>query len=125
MRKTNTLQKGDERILGDGDFVETVLSEANEAFERIYHLKEKGIDVDTLAWRAAKIAGIEVSQVWSSGKQPKIVNARSLICYWATSSLGVSQAWLSERLKLSKPAISLSVARGRMIAAKITTILRN
>ena len=34
LRKANTLQKGDERILGDGDFVEAVLSEANEVYER-------------------------------------------------------------------------------------------
>jgi hypothetical protein len=34
------------------------------------------------------------------------------------SELGVSQAWLSKRLKLSQPAISLSVARGRAIDIK-------
>jgi REP element-mobilizing transposase RayT len=116
LRKANALQKGDERILGDGDFVEAVLSEANEAYERRYLLKAKGIDVDTIVLRAAQIAGIEPSQIWTSGKQPKIVHARSLLCYWATNELGVSQAWLSKKLKLSQPAISLSVARGRAIA---------
>ncbi len=84
----------------------------------LYPLKAKGIDVDTVAQRAAQLVGIEPSQVWASGKQPKVVQARSLVCYWATSELGVSQAWLSKRLKLSQPAISLSVARGRAIAIK-------
>ena len=116
LRKANALQKGDERILGDGDFVEAVLSEANEAYERKYQLKAKGIDVDKVAQRAAQIAGIELSQVWTSVKQPKVVQARSLLCYWTTSELGVSQAWLSKRLRISQPAISLSVARGRAIA---------
>ena len=115
LRKAKALQKGDERILGDGDFIEAVLSEASEVYARKYRLKAKGIDVDTLAQRAAQIAGIEPSQVWASGKQPKVVQARSLLCYWATSELGVSQAWLSKRLKLSQPAISLSVARRRAI----------
>ncbi len=118
LRKASALQKGDERILGDGDFVEAVLTEANEAYERKYRLKAKGIDVDTVAQKAAQIAGIEPSQIWVSGKQPKVVQARSLLCYWATSELGVSQAWLSKRLKLSQPAISLSVSRGRAIALK-------
>jgi len=63
-------------------------------------------------------SGIEPSQVWASGKQPKVVQARSLLCYWATSELGISQAWLSKRLRLSQPAISLSVARGRAIATQ-------
>lgn len=118
LRKANALQKGDERILGDGDFVDAVLSEAKEAYERKYRLKAKGIDVDTVARGVAQIAGIEPSQVWTPGKQPKVVQARSLLCYWATSELGVSQAWLSKRLKLSQPAISLSVARGRTIVLK-------
>ena len=116
LRKANILQKGDERILGDGDFVDAVLLEANEAYKRKYRLKAEGIDVDTLARRAAQIAGIETSRIWSSGKQPKVVYARSLLCYWATSELGISQVWLSKRLKISQPAISLSVARGREIA---------
>ena len=34
--KVNALQKGDERILGDGGFVEAVLSEAKEAYEKKY-----------------------------------------------------------------------------------------
>ena len=118
LRKANALQKGDERILGDGDFVEAVLSEAKEAYERKYRLKAKGIDVDSVAQRAAEISGIEPSQVWAPGKQPKVVQARSLLCYWATSELGISQAWLSKRLRLSQPAISLSVARGRAIATQ-------
>jgi len=40
---------------------------------------------------------------------------RTPLCYWATSELGITQAWLSKRLRLSQPAISLSVARGRAI----------
>jgi putative transposase len=41
LRKIGVLQKGDERILGDGEFVESVLSQANEAFEKKYRLKAK------------------------------------------------------------------------------------
>jgi putative transposase len=54
--------------------------------------------------------------VWASGKQPQIVQARSLLCYWATSELGISQAWLSQKLGISQVAVSLSVSRGRRIA---------
>ncbi len=59
LRKANALQKGDERILGDGDFVEAVLSEARETHERKYRLKANGIDVDSLAHRVAMISDIE------------------------------------------------------------------
>ena len=41
LRRANALQKGDDRILGDGDYVNAVLSEANEAYEKGYKLKAK------------------------------------------------------------------------------------
>ena len=90
LRKAGAFQKGDERILGDGEFVEKALSQAEEAFVRKYRLKAKGIDVDRIAERVADIMGMAPEAVWASGKQPKIVKARSLFCYWATSELGVS-----------------------------------
>jgi putative transposase len=117
-------QTPDERILGDGDFVEAVLSGAQEAYERKYRLKASGIDVENLAHDVAEILGIEPVNVWDSGKHPQVVQARSLLCYWATSELGISQARLSRRLGLSQPAVSLSVTRGRAIAAKYNYKLR-
>ena len=36
----------DERILGDSEFVDTVLSEAKEGYERKYELKRRGYDLE-------------------------------------------------------------------------------
>jgi len=116
LRKSGAFQKGDERILGDGEFVEKVLFQAGEAFERKYRLKAKGVDIGRIAERVSDIMGMAPEAIWASGKQPKIVQARSLLCYWAASELGISQAWLSRKLGLSQPAVSLSVSRGRRIA---------
>jgi chromosomal replication initiation ATPase DnaA len=81
LRKAGALQKGDERILGDGEFVEKVLAQAQEAFERKYRLKAKGLDIDKVAERVAEMVGIDPAGVWAAGKQPKWVQARSLLCY--------------------------------------------
>ena len=115
LRNSGAFQKGDERILGDGEFVEKALSQAGEAFEKEYRLRAKGVDVGRIAERVADIMGMTPESVWASGRQPGIVQARSLLCYWATSELGISQTWLSRKLALSQAAISLSVSRGRRI----------
>ncbi len=125
LRKAGALQKGDERILGDGEFVEKVLRHANEAFEKKYRLKAEGITVDRIAERVAEIMGIDLGQVWAPGKQHKVVRARSLLCYWATSELGVSQVWLGRKLRLSQAAVSLSVARGLQIASQLNIEIGN
>jgi putative transposase len=104
--------KGDERILGDSDFVEQMLEETGEAFERKSLLKSQGWDLDKLAAHVAKLLEIDVSVVWSAGKYRPIVEARSLLCYWAVRDLGVSMTSLAKRLQLSVAAIAQSVERG-------------
>ena len=112
MRRAKVFVKGDERILGEGDFVEQMLQESGEAFERKSLLKSQGWDLDKLAAHVAKLLEIDVSVVWSAGKYRHIVEARSLLCYWAIRDLGVSMTSLARRLKLSVAAITQSVERG-------------
>ncbi|MBT8342300.1 MAG: hypothetical protein HKP58_15150 [Desulfatitalea sp.] len=47
------LLKGDERILGDSDFVESVLQHAQEDFEHHYRLIASGYTLDTVIDRVA------------------------------------------------------------------------
>ena len=68
--------------------------------------------MDKLAAHVAKLLEIDVSVVWSAGKYRHIVEARSLLCYWAVRDLGVSMTSLAKRLKLSVAAIAQSVERG-------------
>jgi putative transposase len=115
MRRAKVFVKGDERILGEGDFVEQILQESGEAFERKSLLKSQGWDLDKLAAHVAKLLEIDVSVVWSAGKYRHIVQARSLLCYWAVRDLGVSMTSLAKRVKLSVPAITQSVERGERL----------
>jgi lambda repressor-like predicted transcriptional regulator len=101
MRRAKVFVKGDERILGEGDFVEQMLQESGEAFERKSLLKSQGWDLDKLAAYVAKLLEIDVSVIWSTGKYRHIVEARSLLCYWAVRDLGVSMTSLAKRLNLS------------------------
>jgi hypothetical protein len=115
MRRTKVFVKGDERILGEGDFVEQMLGKSGEAFERRSLLRSQGWDLDNLAAHVAKRLGIDVSLVWSAGKYRHVVEARSLLCYWAVRELGMSMTSLAKRLKLSVAAITQSVERGETL----------
>ncbi|MCA1766324.1 MAG: helix-turn-helix transcriptional regulator [Desulfobulbaceae bacterium] len=50
------------------------------------------------------------------GKRRVTVRARSLLCFWATDELGMTQAELARRLSISQAAVAKAVERGRMIA---------
>jgi len=43
LRRIGAYRKGDERILGDSDFVKSVLAQAKEDFERTHQLQSEGI----------------------------------------------------------------------------------
>jgi hypothetical protein len=116
LRRDSVMSKGDERVLGDSDFVEMVLREADEQLERKYRLKAKGFTIERIAERVAQLMDLPVELIWEKSRRPKIVQARSLLCYWAFSELGISMTDLAKRLELTQPAVSIAVRRGERIA---------
>ena len=116
LREEKVYQRNDERILGDGDFVEHVLASEEEAMERRYALRARGVDLNFIASRVSAVLDVKPEEVWAEGKSRRIVEARSLLCYWAVRDLGFSMSSLSRKLRISVPSVSDSVARGRRIA---------
>ena len=95
--------KGDERILGDSDFVLSVLSQANERFERRYELKRRGYDMTRVAERVAQ------------------KNARMRAVYfarWCAGELCLPQTELARELEMTVSGIGYAVRRGETIAAR-------
>ena len=115
MRKAKIYEKSDERILGDGEFVENVLSTCRKQLERKYILINSGVTTDEIAVIAAKLVNTEPELIFKPGKERDRVRARSLFCYWSAKELGVPMTDLSRLLKISLSAISLSVKRGEKI----------
>ena len=116
LRQADIFQKSDERILGDGDFVEAVLSQARERMVRKYALMANGYDFDKIALHVCEMIDLEPWQILEPGKEPWRVTARSLLCYWAVRELGLPMSELSRKLSLSLSGVSQSVKRGEKIA---------
>ena len=116
MRRAKIFEKADERILGDGDFVQEVLAGAEEKLKRGYDLQAKGVSLESVADRVAELFKIPSSELWMPGKHRQRVRAKSLLCYWANRELGISMAKLSRRMNVSVMAVSYAVQRGEKIA---------
>ncbi len=112
-RKAKLFQKSDERILGDDEFVKKVLVAAEEKMERRYQLKAEGIDFQILSKKVAALTGVEAETILSRGRQRKTVQARSLLCYWATEELGKTQSEIGLTFKMTQAAVSLAIKRGK------------
>ena len=117
-RRQKDYMKGDERILGDSDYVDEVLGAANESLQRRYQLKALGLDMDKVAEMVAALLKLPVETVWAVGKHRETVAARSLLCYWSVRQLGLSMSSLAQRLGISPSSVSQSVMRGEALAKK-------
>ena len=104
------------RILGDSDFVEDVLTAANERMTRRARLRAEGVGWEALMAAVAGLTGLAADDIASHNRVRKKVAARSLLCFWASAELRMPLAELSRRLPLSPSAISLAVARGEQLS---------
>ena len=116
LRRGSDWVKSDERILGDSDFINMVLRQADEHMENSYRLKSEGFEFDDVAERVAQVMGLPVVIVWEKSRRPQVVQARSLLCYWASNELGMRMTDIAIRLGLSQPAVSIAARRGEAIA---------
>ena len=116
LRRLHEHVKGDERILGDSDFVESVLLEQNERLERRYALQSQGYDFQAVIRRVGDLFGLKPEVVLSPGKQPQRTKARSVACYWAVRELGMTTVEVSRRLGITQSAVTKATYRGEKLA---------
>jgi len=119
LRQMKDHLKSDERILGDGDFVESVLADAREAMEQKYRLKGLGYDFGTIVTRVSRIFHIPEARIQSSGKEPERVKAKSVAAYWAVRELGMAGTEVGKELGLTQSAVSRAVRRGEGIVREL------
>ncbi|MFO7965147.1 MAG: transposase [Desulfobacterales bacterium] len=118
LRKTKVYIKGDERILGDGDFVQQSLGRANEKMESKYRLRAQGYNLEKIAQRVSEVFDIPIENVFAAGKNRETVQARSLLCYWAVKECGMAMVVLAKRFEISSTAVGQSILRGERIATE-------
>lgn len=116
MRRKGVHLKSDERILGESDFVEAVLQHQGETLDRRYRLQALGYDLDKIIQRVGELFELPPGDILQPCKQPKRVCARSLVCFWAVTELGLNGTEVGRRLGLSQSAVSRAVPRGQRLA---------
>jgi len=116
MRESGKMQKSDERILGDSDFVTEVLRNCDERMETRNSLRAMGFNLEKLIGRVCSLMKMEDWQILKPSKERTRVKARSLLCYWAVRELGLSMAELSRKMGISISGVSQLVNRGEKVA---------
>jgi putative transposase len=108
--------KGDQRILGENDFVQKILTEADEKLNRFYELKSKGYDLKKIEDRVCEIFGLEKEEFFSKSRIKARSDARAVYCYFAARELGYPLTELARQLNITAPGVVYAVKRGERIS---------
>jgi len=115
LRKAGIFQKSDERILGDGNFVDSVLSHAQEVLDKRHLLSAKGVKLEDIVSVVADLYAMKPQAFIGPCKERRIVKGRALICFWAAHELGMSMTKVAECLKVAAPTVSIAVKKGEKL----------
>jgi len=108
--------KGDERILGDSDFVESVLAIQNEHLERRYAFQAQGVDFKRVVALVGGMLGLAAEAITAPSKQRHRADARALVCYLATRELGMTAISVARLIGITQPAVTRAGYRGEALA---------
>ena len=105
LRKKGLPVQSDDRILGDGDFVEQIWSEAKDREKETLRWKAKVKDLPTLAKIIIKKMGISESELRSASRKSRVSKARGAFCRLAVGRMGYSAAEVARFLGVTTSAV--------------------
>jgi biotin operon repressor len=125
LKRAKEAWRGDERVLGDGEFVDQVLKISEEGIVKKEKLKKEGWDINRAVKRACEIMSIKEHEIKKRGRGNKVSHARALTSYWCHNELGISGIEIAKYFGISRPSVSTAIKRGEKIARESSVKLIN
>ena len=123
LRREHIQVIGDERILGDSDFVEAALQQDDLAMESQSRLERGGLTLKKLISQVSQMQGIDERELLRQTLKKKISEAKSLICYWGAEGLGFTAREIAKELQITPPAVTYRSKKGRELAESRSMII--
>ena len=111
LRESGEKARSDERILGGSEFVERVLRESEEEWEKRFRVGQRGTDLEGLLAKVADHFGVGVEDLRSRSKIPNVAKARAVFCYLGVREVGFTAASIAKELDVSPSTVSKAIVR--------------
>jgi hypothetical protein len=107
LRRRGEKEAYDQRILGEGDFVDMILSESEDiAKENLRLVSDRRVDLTRLAERVCKVHGVSIGEFRSGSRRGDVVKARRVLSSLAVRELGYSGAEVARYLGVTNSCIT-------------------
>jgi len=112
LRRHGGKEASDQRILGDSEFVEGVLSNVDNSENDKLRLKSGKIDLGSLATNVCRVHGVTVNELRSGSRRHEIAEARRVLSWLAVKEFGYSGAEVALYLGVTNSCVTRTVSRG-------------
>ena len=114
LRRRGEKEAYDQRILGDGDFVDMILSESEDiAKENLRLVPDRRIDLTRLAERVCKVHNVSMGEFRSGSRRRDVVKARRVLSSLAVRELGYSGSEVALYLGVTNSCITRYILTGK------------
>lgn len=114
-----THQLYDSRVLGSGDFVESVLKSVEKSEEVRRSVIRQNLSLNEIGKRVAGEYSIDLEWLYLRNRSQRVSEAKALLTFLATEYLGKTNAEMSRVLKMSPAAAGRARVRGLELARNI------
>lgn len=125
LKKTDSPWRGDDQILGEGDFVTDILKEAEEQLRRKDKMKLQKWTIDRLVHEVCEMMSIEEEKLKRRGRLNVVSYAKSIIAYWGYKELDISCADIGRYLDITKQSVHALVQQGEVYVKQKNLKLTN
>lgn len=124
LKRSRNYWRGDERVLGDGGFVNAVLKQSEEDFDNQERIKQKGLTISWLTDKVTALTGINAGQLAAKGHSNHTSKARAIFAYWGYKQLYMTAKALMNVLSCSRPALTRLIEKGEKISCSENLMLQ-
>lgn len=111
MRRRGQKEEADQRILGGGDFVESILREADDRQVRQLKHRRAGKTINKVIEEECKKQKVSIAEVQGGSKRRKVSATRAGIACRSMEELGLTAAEIARHLGVNTSSITRAIER--------------
>jgi len=116
LQRKGQKHESDERILGSGDFVHTILKEVEERQLRQTTLRRRGKGIAEIIREECKKSGVNEQELIRGSRRRKVSRVRAIIAHRCKEEIGNSGAEIARHLGVNTSSINRAVERAEQMS---------
>jgi REP element-mobilizing transposase RayT len=111
LRRQGEAESFDDRILGDGDFVQDILTEADQRLARQIRARKRTGSISQWIKKRCKESGLTEAELRSGSRRRAVSELRKEICLFLTKEIGLPLAEIAREVGVGTTGVAMVIKR--------------